>query len=107
MRQRAALELLDRGLAMTREAVRHLIDLPDPEEWIDQKQSPLGVRRHCELARAGLLTGARKHGGRWYVKRKHLDAYLDAQEAPNPEHAEQAQIMAFRARPTGRRKAGR
>jgi hypothetical protein len=85
-----------------------LAEAPDPEEWVDQARSPLGRRQHCTLARRGVLTGARKIGGRWLVKRKNLDAFIDAQQGGDAsESAEQAQIMAFRARPAGRRKASR
>lgn len=45
------------------------------DDWIDQRSSPLGRRRHVELARAGAFP-AHKEGRRWLVRRAELDAYI-------------------------------
>ncbi len=44
-------------------------------EWVDQKASPLGRARHCELVRTGKLKGV-KEGRRVMVKRADVEAYL-------------------------------
>lgn len=46
------------------------------EEWVDQKHSPLGKRRHLELARTGKLP-SKKDGRRVLVRRDDLNAYLE------------------------------
>lgn len=46
------------------------------EEWVDQNHSPLGHRRHLELARKGTLP-SKKHGRRVLVRRDDLNAYLE------------------------------
>lgn len=104
MTRNAALEQLRNGLAIALDGVSKLLDSSDPEEWVEQGNSPLGRRRHCELARAGKLAGARKVNGHWQVKRKVIDEYIDENGAPSPaagaaqsEDADMAAILAFRA----------
>ena len=50
----------------------------DGEDWIDQHASPLGRRRHCELARSDAFP-ARRVGRRWLARRADVDAYIEAQ----------------------------
>lgn len=45
-------------------------------EWVDQHHSPLGKRRHLELARKGKLP-SKKHGQLVLVKREDMNAYLE------------------------------
>ena len=108
MSYRAALDGLAQGLELALVNVRKLIQQPDPEEWIDQKRSPLGRRRHCELARRGVFLDARKSDGKWLVRRKELDAYIEAHPGPrresNAEAEEAAEILAFRAPPRRKRR---
>jgi hypothetical protein len=104
MNQRAALEGLAHGLELALTSIRELVSEADRDAWVDQVTSPLGRRRHCELARRGLLAGARKDRGRWYVRRREIDAYLEsraAQQEPDGGGAEEAAILAFRAKPRG------
>lgn len=110
MTRRAALDGLAHGLELALASVRSLLDEPDPDEWIGQAESPLGTRRHRELARAGKLPGARKVGTQWLVRRREVDAYIEntgttptatAEEATAEESAE---ILSFRAPRRGRRK---
>lgn len=96
MTRRAALESLAFGLEHALAGVRELLTAPDPDEWIDQDRSPLGRRSHCELARAGHLGGARKVAGKWLVRRRDLDAYIERQGAGAAAPAE-ASILSFRA----------
>jgi hypothetical protein len=99
MSSRAALQMIAQGQETLARGLRMLADAPDPEEWIDQTRSPLGRRQHCTLARRGVLTGARKIGGRWLVKRKNLDAFIDAQQGGDASVSEErAQVLAFKAR---------
>jgi hypothetical protein len=44
-------------------------------EWVDQKTSPLGRRRHLELARRGTLRSS-KDAGRVLIRRADIEAYL-------------------------------
>ena len=104
MSRRAALEGFAHGLALALDNVRKLLEEPDANEWIDQTASPLGRRRHCALARRGVLK-AHKDGARWLVRRKDLDAYIEGQDigTAGNEAAEEAAVMAYRSRPKGRR----
>lgn len=45
-------------------------------EWIDQKRSPLGKRRHLELARSGRIPH-RKIGRLVLIRREDINAYLE------------------------------
>lgn len=45
-------------------------------EWVNQKSSPLGRRKHCELVRKGKLPGYR-HGRDVLVRRADMNAYLE------------------------------
>lgn len=109
MSRRAALEGLAQGLELALVNVRKLLSDPDPEEWVDPESSPLGRRRHNELARAGAFASARKVDGHWQVRRADIDAYIESQPAPArdeeaaSEAAEIAEVLAYRSR---RRKAG-
>lgn len=78
MSRRAAIEQLAHGLELALNGVKRLLDEPDPDEWVDQNASPLGRRRHCELARRGELDGARKVKGHWLVPRRSVDAFIEA-----------------------------
>lgn len=53
-------------------------ELSSGEAWIDQHGSPLGRRRHCELARSGAFP-ARCVGRRWLARPADVDAYIGAQ----------------------------
>lgn len=102
MTRRAALETLAHGLELALAGVRELVEAPDPDEWVDQRSSPLGRRRHCELAKSGALAGARLDARHWYVRRRVIDEYIDSHGgAPKPEATseadEAAEILAFRA----------
>jgi len=107
MNRRAALESMANGLSIALEGLRQIMNAPDPEDWVDQKSSPLGRRRHCELARAGVFPSARKVDGSWYARRKDIDAYIEGHAPPvatsAPVDAEEAEILAYRA-PVRRRK---
>lgn len=110
MTRAAALRTLATGLELALRGVRELLEAPDPDEWVEQERSPLGQRRHCELARDGKFPSARKRDGHWYVRRRELDAYIEGGTPPEPresdsEAAEMAEILGFRA-PPRRRKAG-
>ncbi|WP_169928385.1 helix-turn-helix domain-containing protein [Labilithrix luteola] len=48
-------------------------------EWVDQKNSPLGRRRHCDLAREKKLPSV-KDGRRVLIKRSDIDAYLKSKQ---------------------------
>ncbi|MEZ4293992.1 MAG: hypothetical protein R3B70_03365 [Polyangiaceae bacterium] len=61
------------------------------DDWIDQRTSPLGRRRHNELCRSGELGGARKVGRSWKVRRSVLNAWIEAHEAPaTPLHIDRS-----------------
>jgi hypothetical protein len=45
-------------------------------EWIDQSKSPLGRRRHRDLARLGKLP-SKKLGKRILIRRSDINAFLD------------------------------
>lgn len=44
-------------------------------DWVDQTNSPLGRRRHLELARTGVLKST-KDAGKVRIRRADIDAYL-------------------------------
>lgn len=46
-------------------------------EWVDQESSPLGRRRHLELARRKVLRST-KEGRRVLIRRDDLNAYLES-----------------------------
>lgn len=111
MTRRAALDGLAHGLELALASVRTLMDEPDPDEWVGQDESPLGRRRHRELAKSGKLAGARKLGATWLVRRREIDAYIDstgtAPAATTAENdaSESADILAFRAPKRGKRRS--
>jgi hypothetical protein len=78
MSSRSALDELAHGLELALAGLRKLMSEADPADWLDQAASPLGRRRHCELARSGGLAGARKVNGRWLVRRREIDAYIES-----------------------------
>ena len=45
-------------------------------EWVDQRTSPLGRRRHLEHAKSGTIPATRD-GRRVLMRRADIDAYLD------------------------------
>ncbi|HET9954133.1 MAG TPA: helix-turn-helix domain-containing protein [Polyangiaceae bacterium] len=47
------------------------------DEYVDQRHSPLGPRRHCELVRTGELPGYRGSRKRILVRRADIDSYLE------------------------------
>lgn len=49
------------------------------DEWVDQKHSPLGRKRHLELARTGKLPSS-KDGRRVLIRQSAIDAYLAAKK---------------------------
>lgn len=102
MNRRAALEGLASGLELALTSVRHLLGGSDPDDWVDQTQSPLGRRTHCELARRGELGGARKVSGKWLVRRRDLDAYIERAGVASSES--DAEVLAFRAAKRGRKR---
>lgn len=57
------------------------------DDWIDQRSSPLGRRRHNELCRSGVLAGARKVGHAWKVRRSVVDAWIEAHSPAAPAPA--------------------
>lgn len=91
MTRRAALDSLAQGLELALVGVRKLLSEPDPEDWVSQKNSPLGRRRHCELARAQVFKSARKVDGLWQVRRHEIDAYIERHPSATTKAAEEAQ----------------
>ena len=49
------------------------VSVPD---WVDQKTSPLGRRRHLTLARTGVLKST-KDAGRVLIRRVDIERYLE------------------------------
>ncbi len=49
------------------------------DDWVDQKASPLGRARHCELVRSGKIKGV-KEGRRVMARRSDIEAYLAKHE---------------------------
>lgn len=64
------------ALRFARELADALEGAATASEWLDQKQSPLGRRRHLELVRAGVLRG-RKEGRKVLVRRADIERYLE------------------------------
>lgn len=73
MRERG-LRMIAEGHALLTEA--SLAERGAANDWIDQRTSPLGRRRHLELARSGVLP-SRKHGSKVLVRRDDLNAYIE------------------------------
>jgi hypothetical protein len=82
---RAALELIARAIAPA--IARAVVDelRASDDEWLDQKSSPLGARRHCAAIRSGELPG-RRIGRRYLAKRDDVEAYVK-QQAKKPRKA--------------------
>jgi hypothetical protein len=106
--RRAALDGLAQGLEMALVSVRRLLEEADPDDWVDQEQSPIGRRRHCELSRTGKFPSARKVNGHWLVRRRELDAFVEghamASSSEKSEADEMAEVLAFSAPDRKRRK---
>jgi hypothetical protein len=72
-----------------------------PDEWVSQRESPLGVRRHLEAVRRGDLPGV-KAGKLILVRRVDLETYLRKREVSvrsartKPEKTERASAIAAR-----------
>lgn len=63
------------------------------DEWVDQRNSPLGRRRHCELARKGIIPSSKD--GRFYrMKRSDIEHYLKSKAVVvvDPEASEEAEV---------------
>lgn len=72
------------------------------EQYVDQKNSPLGSRLHCRLVRSGELPGYRA-GRRILVRRADLDAYLERHRiAPSEAGTEPDQAETLLAKYGGR-----
>lgn len=112
----SAIDALEAGLTMVVAALRKL---RTSEDWVDQKSSPLGRRRHLEAVRRGALKGHRVNG-LVLVRRADIDKYIaEHRVQPSPSRAaeaarhdardqvdEVAEILAYRA-PKRRAKAAR
>lgn len=71
----------ERGLRMIAEGQALLVEATLDErgaanDWVDQRRSPLGKRKHLELARSGALP-SRKHGALVLIRRDILNAYIE------------------------------
>lgn len=53
------------------------------DDWIDQRTSPLGRRRHRELAKSGAFP-AFFEGRRWLARRADVDAYIEGKRWTAP-----------------------
>jgi len=65
--------------AKLHELIDELLDAVErstPSEWVDQKSSPLGRRRHLTLARTGVLKST-KDAGRVLIRRVDIERYLE------------------------------
>lgn len=99
----SGLRTLAMGLELALSGVKELLDASDPDDWVDQKSSPLGRRRHCAAVRRGELPG-RKVNGQVLVRRRDLDEYIDRHRTAIPaetegaaEAAEAEEILNFTA----------
>ncbi len=61
-------------------------------EWIDQNASPLGKRRHLELARAGRLP-SKKHGRLVLIRRDDLNAFVDREGLSRGERVAEEDVV--------------
>ncbi len=108
MSRRAALDGLAQGLELALVSVRALLSEPDPDDWVDQDASPIGRRRHCELARSGKFPSARKVNGHWLVRRREIDGFVEGHavtsNSEKSEADEIAEVLAFSAPDRKRRK---
>lgn len=68
-------------------------DTAEADEWVDQTNSPLGRRRHCELARKGVLP-ASLDGRRYKVRRADVERYLQTKAlvVVDPKASEDAEV---------------
>ncbi len=76
-----------------------VIEGSSADDWVDQKASPLGRARHCELVRSGKIKGV-KEGRRVMVRRSDIEAYLAKHavvrvDASADESAEVARVKAI------------
>lgn len=90
----ARLERAKRGIA---ECVAEMIEATiargvAANEWVDQAHSPLGKRRHLELARAGKLP-SKKIGRLVLVKRDDLNAYLEREGLARGTRVEDEDVL--------------
>ncbi len=80
MKPRDPMILLAEALAAVLVAIRRAAE-PRADEWVDQARSPLGRRTHCRMVRQGKIHGS-KVAGRVLVRRRDLDAFIEAHMQP-------------------------
>lgn len=97
-RREAAAAMMVEGLALFVESVIESRGLTG--EWVDQKSSPLGTRRHCQLARDGVLSSARKVGRRWLVKRTELETFIASHGGGDGDAQDKRALLAAILEPT-------
>lgn len=83
--------LRERAKRMIGAAVQDLVTAALEEglsesEWVDQRSSPIGKRKHLELVREGKLV-ARKIGTRVLVRRDDLNRYIEEHGARRIDRA--------------------
>ena len=62
-------------------------------EWVDQMHSPLGKRRHLELARTGKLP-SKKIGRLVLVRREDMNAFLDREGLTRARPSDDDDVLA-------------
>jgi hypothetical protein len=94
--------------AFVREIAKEVVrtELGDrADDWIDQAHSPLGRRMHCRLVRTGALPGVSVHR-RVLVRRRDLDAYIEARRPPPGDDLEPLRRMLGDPNPRARGRHG-
>lgn len=97
---------------MNRARVHALLDelldaITEGDDWVSQKDSPLGKAKHLELARDGKLPST-KEGRLVMIKRSDIDAYLASKRQKRPvkitdSEAEERDVQDALAQLTGTR----
>lgn len=75
------------------EAVKATLDQGNAvAEWVDQRHSPLGKRRHLELARSGRIP-SKKHGQLVLIRREDLNAYIERAGLSRGKSSEEEEVV--------------
>lgn len=98
----------DRAMRLLRESIVELVKATLDEgnavaEWVDQNHSPLGKRRHLELARTKRIA-SKKHGKLVLIRRDDMNAYIEQKGLARGHRIEEDDVVDIIDRVTARGK---
>lgn len=88
LRERALRKIIEGQSELVRAEIAIAANAND---WVEQKHSPLGRRKHLQLAREGAFP-SQKHGKRVLVRRADLNAYIEKHGIARGEQSETEEV---------------